>query len=111
MDRTKQLEYCKKCTKQKFDPRQGIICSLTNQKADFESECEHFEIDKAKIVIETEKQKTEKKSKVSFGFSPKQIDNLPISDLNKKQLFVLAFEAVKRLNWNVGYLSESGFIA
>ncbi len=111
MDRTKQLEYCKKCTKQKFDPRQGIICSLTNQKADFESECEHFEIDKAKIVTETEKQKSEKKSKVSFGFSPKQIDNLPISDLNKKQLFVLAFEAVKKLNWNVGFLSESGFIA
>jgi rhomboid protease GluP len=111
MDRTKQLEYCKKCTKQKFDLRQGIICSLTNQKADFESECEHFEIDKAKIVTETEKQKSEKKSKVSFGFSPKQIDNLPISDLNKKQLFVLAFEAVKKLNWNVGFLSESGFIA
>jgi len=111
MDRTKQLEYCKKCTKQKFDPRLGIICSLTNQKADFEDECEHFEIDKAKIVTETEKQKTEKNSKISFGFSPKQIDNLPISDLNKKQLFVLAFEAVKKLNWNVGYLSESGFIA
>lgn len=111
MDRTKQLEYCKKCTKQKFDPRQGIICSLTNQKADFEGECGHFEIDKAKIVTETEKQKSEKKSNVSFGFSPKQIDNLPISDLNKKQLFVLAFEAVKKLNWNVGFLSESGFMA
>ncbi|HSO86190.1 MAG TPA: rhomboid family intramembrane serine protease [Draconibacterium sp.] len=111
MDRTKQLEYCKKCIKQKFDSRQGLICSLTNQKADFENECEHFEIDKAKILLETEKRETEKKSKVSFGFSPKQIDNLPISDLNKKQLFVLAFEAVKKLNWNIGYLSESGFIA
>lgn len=111
MDRAKQLEYCKKCTKQKFDSKQGIICSLTNQKADFENECEHFEIDKAKIVTETAKHETEKKSKVSFGFSPKQIDNLPAPDLNKKQLFVLAFEAVKKLNWNIGYLSESGFIA
>ncbi len=37
MDRTKQLEYCKKCTKQAFDLKQGIICSLTNQKADFVS--------------------------------------------------------------------------
>lgn len=111
MDRTKQLEYCKKCTKQKFDTRQGIICSLTNQKADFENVCEHFEIDKVKIATEVEKQKSEKKSRVSFGFSPKQIDSLPISDLNKKQLFVLAFEAVKKLNWNVGYISESGFIA
>lgn len=111
MDRAKQLEYCKKCTKQKFDPRQGIICGLTNQKADFESECEHFEIDKAKIVAEIEKQKNEKKRKVSFGFSPKQIDNLPIYDLSQKQIFVLAYEAVKKLNWNVGYLSKSGFIA
>ena len=38
MDKAKQLEYCKKCTKQKFDQRQNIICNLTNQKADFKSE-------------------------------------------------------------------------
>lgn len=111
MDRQKQLEYCKKCTKQKFDSTQGIICSLTNQKADFENECEYFEIDKSRIIAETEKFDSEKKSRVSFGFSPKQIDNYPIPDLNKKQLFVLAFETAKKLNWNIGYLSESGFIA
>jgi len=111
MDRTKQLEYCKKCTKQKFDSKQGIICSLTNQKADFENECEYFEIDKTNVVFKTEKQEAEKKSNFSLGFSPKQIDSLPVFDLNKKQLFVLAFEAVKKLNWNVGFLSESGFIA
>lgn len=111
MDRTKQLEYCKKCTKQAFDLKQGIICSLTNQKADFENECGHFEIDKAKILDETEIRESEKRNKVSFGFSPKQIDNLPIVDLSKKQMFVLALEAVKKLDWNIGYLSESGFIA
>lgn len=111
MERAKQLEYCKKCTKQKFDLKQGIICNLTNQKADFEIECEHFEIDRTKILSETEKQFSEKKRRVSFGFSPKQFDNLPNPDLNKKQLFVLAIEAAKKLNWNVGYLSESGFIA
>ena len=107
MDRTKQLEYCKKCTKQAFDLKQGIICSLTNQKADFENECGHFEIDKAKILDETEIRESEKRNKVSFGFSPKQIDNLPIVDLSKKQMFVLALEAVKKLDWNIGYLSES----
>ena len=111
MDRTKQLEYCKKCTKQKFDTTQGIICSLTNQKAAFEGECEYFEIDNSRILAETEKLDSEKKSRVSFGFSPKQIDNYPVPDLNKKQLFVLAFETAKKLNWNIGYLSESGFIA
>lgn len=106
MDRNKQLEYCKKCTKQKFDTREGIICSLTNQRANFEEECTYFELDKSKIATSTEK-----KSKVSFGFSPKYIDNLPVYDLGKKELFVLAFEAVKKLNWNISYLSESGFIA
>ena len=111
MDRDKQLEYCRKCIKQKFDPRQGILCSLTNQKADFENECAYFEIDKAKIDAVIEKNETEKKRKVSFGFSPKQVDNLPVSDFSKKQLFVLAFETAKQLNWNIGYLSESGFIA
>lgn len=111
MDRQKQLEYCKKCTKQKFDRNQGIICSLTDQKADFEDECEYFEIDKLKITAEAEKLVSEKKSKISFGFSPKQIDDYPIPDLSKKQLFVLAFETAKKLNWNIGYLSESGFIA
>ena len=111
MDRTKQLEYCKKCTKQKFDLKQGIICILTNQKADFENECEHFEINKEIIIAQTEKKEAENKRKVSFGFSPKMSDNLPISDLSKKQIFVLAFETAKKLNWNIGYLNESGFIA
>mgnify|MGYP000023540737 CR=1 FL=1 len=111
MDRNKQLEYCKKCTKRKFDLKQGLICSLTNQKADFENECEHFEIDKIKISAEIEKQKAVRKSKISFGFSPKQIDNLPVTELNKKQLYVLAFETAKKLNWNIGFLSESGFVA
>lgn len=111
MDRIKQVEYCKKCTRQKFDMEQGIICSLTNQKADFEDECNDFEIDKAKIIAAQAKQQAEKKRKVSIGFSPKQIDDLPVLDLNKKQLFVLAYEAAKKLNWSIGYLSESGFIA
>lgn len=111
MDRNKQLEYCKKCTKRKFDLKQGLICNLTNQKADFENECEHFEIDKIKISAEIEKQKAVRISKISFGFSPKQTGNLPVTDLNKKQLYVLAFETAKKLNWNIGFLSESGFIA
>ena len=111
MNREKQLEYCKKCTKQKFDIQKGIVCSLTNQKADFEDECKNFEIDKSKVEVINEKQSIEKKSSVSFGFSPKKIDNLGVSDLTKKQSFVLAFEAAKKLNWNIGYLSESGFIA
>ena len=43
MTREEQLRFCKICTKQKFDLQQGIICSLTNKKADFEDKCDWFE--------------------------------------------------------------------
>jgi len=111
MNREKQLEYCRKCINQKFDPNQGIICSLTNQKADFEIECNYFEIDYSKFEANKNKDLAEKKSRIAYGFSPKMIDNIEIPDLNKKQAFILAYETAKKLNWNIGFLSESGFIA
>lgn len=45
MTREEHLKLCKKCTKQKFDPKKGIICGLTNQMADFNETCENFEED------------------------------------------------------------------
>nr|WP_321409579.1 toxin-antitoxin system YwqK family antitoxin [uncultured Carboxylicivirga sp.] len=45
MTRQEQLEFCKKCTKRKSDINRGIICSLTNEKADFEGTCKDFEGD------------------------------------------------------------------
>ena len=48
MTRAEQLRFCKICTNQKFDLQQGIICSLTNKKADFEDTCDTFEEDTSK---------------------------------------------------------------
>lgn len=45
MTREEQLRFCKICKKQKFDLQQGIICSLTGKKADFEDTCDWFEED------------------------------------------------------------------
>ncbi|MFT5892270.1 MAG: putative RDD family membrane protein YckC [Dokdonia sp.] len=45
MTREQQLESCKVCKHQKFDPQQGIICGHTNSIATFQNECELFEID------------------------------------------------------------------
>jgi len=45
MTREEQLRFCKICTKQKFDLQQGLICSLTSKKADFEDTCDWFEED------------------------------------------------------------------
>ena len=45
MDRAYRLSFCKKCTLRDFSPKQGIICSLTNEPADFEESCDSFKED------------------------------------------------------------------
>lgn len=39
MTREQQLVFCKTCTNRKLDLKQGLICSLTGEKAAFENEC------------------------------------------------------------------------
>ena len=48
---------------------------------------------------------------MAFGLSPKHIEDLPLDNLTTEQFLVLAIEAAKKLEWNVGYTSETGFIA
>ena len=43
MTREQHLAYCSVCNNQKFDIQQGIVCSLTNQVADFETTCDSFD--------------------------------------------------------------------
>ncbi|GAA5032244.1 hypothetical protein GCM10011506_24240 [Marivirga lumbricoides] len=45
MTRGEQLEFCKRCTNRKMDMQQGLLCSLTGQKADFTDRCENFNED------------------------------------------------------------------
>ncbi len=52
MTRTEQLKFCKKCTNQKFNPSKGIICSLTDDVADFTDSCENYQ--KNELMIEKE---------------------------------------------------------
>ncbi|MBN2611219.1 MAG: DUF4328 domain-containing protein [Bacteroidales bacterium] len=39
------IALCKKCKKRGFDLKQGIVCSLTNEKPNFEGDCPYFEND------------------------------------------------------------------
>lgn len=48
MTRKEQLVFCKVCVNQKKDLQRGIVCSLTDQIADFETSCEYFERDSVK---------------------------------------------------------------
>ncbi|MCT4589371.1 MAG: hypothetical protein N4A71_16220 [Carboxylicivirga sp.] len=45
MTRQEQLEFCKKCKNRKKDFQQGLLCSITGEKADFENTCEHYNHD------------------------------------------------------------------
>lgn len=61
MTREEQLKHCKICKNQKFDMNKGIICSLTDQLADFEGTCDSFNED------------TELKSKLDSNSFEKEI--------------------------------------
>ncbi len=50
MKREEHLKFCKNCTKQQFDTRNGIVCSITNKIADFENECPNYEKEEIKTV-------------------------------------------------------------
>ncbi len=45
MELKERLKVCTMCTNGKFDTTKGIICSLTNEKPDFEERCKDFVID------------------------------------------------------------------
>jgi uncharacterized RDD family membrane protein YckC len=45
MNREEQLKFCRFCTHQKPNIKQGLICGLTGQIADFEENCVSFDED------------------------------------------------------------------
>lgn len=49
MTREQQLVFCKQCNHKCFDLQKGIICSLTGDIADFESDCPHFTGDRSQL--------------------------------------------------------------
>lgn len=47
---------------------------------------------------------------MAVGFTPKHIENVPFNNLTKEQFLVLAYLTSKKLEWEIGYLSNNGFI-
>jgi hypothetical protein len=55
MDREFQIKFCSVCVNRQISKDRGIICSITNNQADFEDDCETFyrdEIECKKVMIE-----------------------------------------------------------
>jgi len=48
---------------------------------------------------------------MAFGLSPKHIEELQTPDLSIKQCYFIALETAKKLNWEIGILSKSGFLS
>ena len=48
MTRDEYLAYCKICLNRKIDIHKGLVCTLTNEIADFESTCPEFKEDAVK---------------------------------------------------------------
>jgi cation transport ATPase len=71
MTRQEQLKYCKTCLKRRFNPKKGVVCSLTDEIAGFDVTCDNYEqdvnvvlqdpIEKAKPKIKEKKQKPKRK--------------------------------------------------
>jgi rhomboid protease GluP len=48
---------------------------------------------------------------MAIGFTPKHIEDFPIIGLTKEQFLILAIETAKKMEWEVGYISDVGLIA
>src|SRR6187431_1510237 len=48
---------------------------------------------------------------MAFGITPRHIQEITFETLTHEQILVIGLEAAKALRWNIGYTSESGFIA
>ena len=54
MTRLEQLKFCEVCQHRKMDMRQGLLCGLTDAKADFEGTCARFKSDEKAVVKRAE---------------------------------------------------------
>jgi hypothetical protein len=66
MTREEQLKFCSVCKNRKMDMRQGMLCGLTDAKADFEDKCENYVEDVAQII---KQENEEKEYQESLGVS------------------------------------------
>lgn len=48
---------------------------------------------------------------MAIGFTPKYIEEYPLSDLTQEQFLVIANESMKKMQWNVGHISNNGLVA
>lgn len=48
---------------------------------------------------------------MAFGFPPKYVRDVNLGDLDKEHFLLIAIESASRLNWDVRFIHDTGFIA
>lgn len=92
---SEKLVYCKKCTNRKHDFQVGVVCGLTGEKPQFETECENYKFDSvaAVKVAQKEREKEILSGTVSGGirFANYIIDRIIFTILVIVAAVILAF--------------------
>jgi hypothetical protein len=68
MTRQEHLAFCSVCTNRSFDPKQGIVCGLTKEVANFDPTCADYiedEKEKAFEEVKVEEKKSVKKKTIN----------------------------------------------
>jgi len=76
MIREEQLVFCKKCVNRKMDLNQGLICSLTGEKAAFQNECPDFKRDETVKEVPLDDNERLQTSEIKQKLSPEIIERL-----------------------------------
>ncbi|MGJ8661205.1 MAG: hypothetical protein ACSHXL_04145 [Bacteroidota bacterium] len=56
MTREDYVRICSDCTNKGFDPKNGVICSLTKEKAAFQGECKNYNFNVVAKIRDEERQ-------------------------------------------------------
>ncbi|WP_196894770.1 hypothetical protein [Aureivirga marina] len=65
MTRKEHLRFCERCIKRELNMKIGLVCNLTGKHADFEKECENYELDTT--VVETKNETEELDHEVAMS--------------------------------------------
>jgi hypothetical protein len=115
MTRDEQLTYCKKCLRRKMDATQGLVCTLTGQRATFQDECADFEIDETVKEKPSDDQLVYSNDEVSAQLPRDLFEQLKLEqDLPAGVLAGISFGLIGAFLWSIISIStgyQIGYMA
>jgi len=102
MSATNQLQYCRICINRKMDATFGLLCGLSGEKPDLNSDCVKFQMDEdeARIMAEREKAIEETNDESFFSLEKKGIRKGVAGGILMMAIALVWFIA----GWSAGYI-------